>query len=284
MDKICLTSSELNRLKRYPIGKIISTEGRIYYYKDLGPNSLLIKRFYKIDQERLDHKIKTIEDINNSELSTFEELVIPKDIVVVHGEQIGFTIEEVSNSTNLGLILKNPKISMEKKIELLKKVGELLRKTMSCDKEFYISDLQPYNVLIDENEDIKVIDLDSSSTTSNKPLESYYISSDRKAESIDKYHVLKNGLSYPDYNSDLLCYNMMILNTLSNNKIHIIDFDEYYDYIQYLYSIGINPDLIESFITLYSNKDNINPVDYLSDIDKESLYRSNYNVYKLTKR
>ena len=284
MDKICLTSSELNRLKRYPIGKIISTEGRMYYYKDLDPNNLLIKRFYKIDPAGLDYKIKTIEDLNNSELSTFEELVIPKDIVVVHGEQIGFTIEEINNSTNLGLILNNPKISIKKKIELLKKVGQLLRKTMSCDQEFYISDLHPYNYLVDENENIRVIDLDSSATNSNKPLESYYISLDRKAESVDKYHILRNGLSYPTYNGDLLCYNMMILNTISNNKIHLINFNDYYDYIYYLYSIGMNEELIESFINLYSNKDNINPVDYLSDINNESLYRSNYNVYKLTKR
>lgn len=284
MDKICLTTSELSRLKRYPIGEIISTEGRIYYYKDLGPNYLLIKKFYKTDPSILDYKVKTIEDINNSELSNFEELVITKDIVVVHGEQIGFTIEEITNSTNLGLILNNPKISIQKKIELLKKVGQLLKRTTSCDQEFYLSDLHPYNFLVDENENIRVIDLDSSATTSNKPLESYYISLDRKAESVDKYHILRNGLSYPNYNGDLLCYNMMILNTISNNKIHLINFNDYYDYIYYLYSIGMNEELIETFINLYSNKDNINPVDCLSDINNELLYRSNYNVYKLTKR
>lgn len=284
MNKIFLTRKELNKLKRYPTGNIMSTESRLYYYKEKDSKKLLLKKFFSRYEDLLNQKIKTIEDINNSEISSIEELVIPKDIVIVGGENIGFTIEEVVNSTNLGKILENPKIDLEKKIELLKKVGVLLKKTMSLDKEFYINDLQPYNVLVDEDDNIKIIDLDSSATTSNNSLISYYMTLDKKAEYVDKYHINEDGTSYPDYNSDLLCYNYMILNTIADNRIHRLEFDDYYNYLYYLESIGMNKELIESFNTLYDNKDNINPVDYLSNIDRESLYRSSYNVYRLTKK
>ena len=280
MNKILLTKKELNRLKRYPTGNTISTESRLYYYKD----NKLIKKFFRRENKNLDKKIKTIDDINNSEISNIDELVIPKELVIVQGENIGFTIKEITNSTTLSSILDNPKIDLEKKVELLKKVGKLLQKTMSSKKEFYINDLQPYNILVDENNNIKLIDLDSSATTSKDPLISYYMTLDKKAEYIDKYHINEDGTSYPDYNSDLLCYNYMILNTISNNRIHRLDFDDYYNYLYYLESIGMNKDLINSFTTLYENKDNINPVEYLSNIDREPLYRSSYNIYKLTKK
>lgn len=280
MNKILLTKKELNRLKRYPTGNTISTESRLYYYKD----NKLIKKFFKRENKNLDKKIKTIDDINNSEISNIDELVIPKELVIVQGENIGFTIKEITNSTTLSSILDNPKIDLEKKIELLKKVGKLLQKTMSSKKEFYINDLQPYNILVDENNNIKLIDLDSSATTSKDPLISYYMTLDKKAEYIDKYHINEDGTSYPDYNSDLLCYNYMILNTISNKRIHRLDFNDYYNYLYYLESIGMNKDLINSFTTLYENKANINPVEYLSNIDREPLYRSSYNIYKLTKK
>jgi len=284
MNKISLKGSEVDRLKLYPTGSIMSTESKIYYYKHYDSKNLLIKKLYLTDKDIFKRKIDTLEDINSSELSNFEELVIPEDLVVVRGKNIGFTIREITDSTNLGLILNDPKVSIEKKILLLKKIGELLNKTMSCDKEFYINDLQPFNFLVDKDDNIRVVDLDSSATNSNNPLISFYMTLDKKNRQIDKYHVTDDGLSYPDKNSDLFCYNMMILNTISGNNIYRLNFEEFYNYLYYLSSIGMNSDLVESFATLYENKDNTNPVDYLSNINNESLYRSNYNIYKLNKK
>ena len=284
MNKISLKGSEIDRLKLYPTGSIMSTESKIYYYKHYDSKNLLIKKLYLTDKDIFKRKIDTLEDINSSELSNFEELVIPEDLVVVRGKNIGFTIREITDSTNLGLILNDPKVSIEKKILLLKKIGELLNKTMSCDKEFYINDLQPFNFLVDKDDNIRVVDLDSSATNSNNPLISFYMTLDKKNRQIDKYHVTDDGLSYPDKNSDLFCYNMMILNTISGNNIYRLNFEEFYNYLYYLSSIGMNSDLVESFATLYENKDNTNPVDYLSNINNESLYRSNYNIYKLNKK
>ena len=284
MNRISLKGHEVDKLKQYPTGNVMSTESIIYYYKHYDSKNLLIKKLFLTDKDIFKRKIDTIEDINNSELSNFEELVIPEDLVVVRGKKIGFTIREITDSTNLGFILDDPKVSIEKKILLLKKIGELLNKTMSCDKDFYINDLQPFNFLVDKDDNIRVVDLDSSATNSNNPLISFYMTLDNKTRQIDKYHVTADGLSYPDNNSDLFCYNMMILNTISGNKIHKLNFAEFYNYLFYLSSIGMNSDLINSFVTLYENKDNINPVDYLSNINKESLYRSQYNVYKLNKK
>ncbi len=284
MNSISLKGSEVDKLKLYPIGNIMSTESKIYYYKHYDSKNLLIKKLFITDKDVFKRKIDTIEDINSSELSNFEELVIPEDLVVVRGKKIGFTIREITDSTNLGFILNDSNVSIEKKILLLKKIGELLNKTMSCDKDCYINDLQPFNFLVDKDDNIRVVDLDSSATNSNNPLISFYMTLDKKTRQVNKYHVTEDGLSYPDKNSDLFCYNMMILNTISGNKIHKLNFDEFYNYLFYLSSIGMNCDLVESFVTLYENKDNINPVDYLSNINKESLYRSHYNVYKLNKK
>ena len=87
-----------------------------------------------------------------------------------------------------------------------------------------------------------------------------------------------------DRNTDLYCYTMMILQYFSKyNKINGSNLDEFYEYLNYLESIGINHNLMECFSALVSNKENMNPGDYLRDIAYDQIGKANMKVFKLKK-
>lgn len=281
MNEIALKESDISKLKKYPLDGIWSTESTIYYYKkDSNMNSILIKKLFITNIKRVNRKIDTLKVVKNSELSTYKELVLPEDIIVVGGIKSGFTIPEVVNSTNLHLFLKNREINNRVKIDILKKIGELLRKVQCQKQEFYFGDLQEYNFLVGNDGEVSVIDLDSSSVNRKKPLETKYIILDKKTHSISKYKVNRATRSYPSINNDNYCYNTMVLNFLAGEKIHRLDFEEYFDYIDYLYDVGIIPsEMRDVFINHYSDKKNESIVDYL-DLVPTQIERGSYNVYK----
>ncbi|MBR5370081.1 MAG: hypothetical protein IK137_02120 [Bacilli bacterium] len=281
MNEIALKESDVSKLKKYPLHGIWSTESTIYYFKhDSDMNSILIKKLFITDSKRVMRKIDTLEVIKESELSTYKELVLPEDIVVVGGVNAGFTIPEVQNSINLHLFLNDRKIPNRDKIEVLKKIGELLKRVQCSNQEFYFGDLQEYNFLVTKNLEISVVDLDSSSVTRRKPLETKYIILDKKTHGISKYKVNRATRSYPSISNDNYCYNTMILNFLAGEKIHRLTFEEHFAYINYLADIDIIPrEMQEVYINHYTDKYNESVLDYLDSIPLQ-FERGNYNVYK----
>ena len=54
MKEISLKESTVHKLKEYPLLDILSTEGKIYYYKkDKDWNSILFKKLYVTDEKRI---------------------------------------------------------------------------------------------------------------------------------------------------------------------------------------------------------------------------------------
>ena len=84
---------------------------------------------------------------------------------------------------------------------------------------------------------------------------------------------------YPDENTDLYCYSMMILNYLYGSNVNNLKLEEYYEYLNYLESLGINSELINIWAKLLVNANNENPVDYLNSLSDEQVYRSRKFVY-----
>ena len=285
MNEITLKESDVSKLKKYPLGNIISTESEILYYKrdkDDWNNSTLIKKLYLTDGKRVQRKEETLDVVKDSELSTYKELVLPNEIVTIGGKKSGFTINEVTDSVNLSLFLSNPKIHDRYKMDVLKKIGELVKKVQCQSQEFYFGDLQDLNILVGKDREIYVVDLDSSAVTRRNPIEAKYIVIDRKTHEVNKYKVNKLKKTYPSRNTDLFCYNIMVLNYIAGEKTTRYTYDEYYDYIGYLEYIGLPKSLIEIYMNLYNEKDNESVVDYLDEI--ESIPRSNQKTYRKLKQ
>ena len=277
MKKIRLTQAELSRLVEYP-NVFLSTESKIYYYK----RNLLLKKLYLTDDQTINRKVFTLETINNSPLVEFEELVIPDKIAVAGGKNIGFTIKEVKGITLQELL--NSNIPSSDKISLLRRVGEVLRKIESCDQEFYFNDLQGYNIIVDKNGELRFIDLDSSSVNKDNAVQSYYLNTDRKVVNMNKYRFNAHGIPYPDTNNDLLSYSTMILNTIADFKTGRLSIGDYYNYLSYLDDLGFDDELLDIFVNLYSEKENVNPVDYLDTLKGNDLEKAKYIRYKALKK
>lgn len=101
---------------------------------------------------------------------------------------------------------------------------------------------------------------------------------------VEKYNINKDenasGYVVADENTDLYCYIIMILNYLYGESINNVDIVRFYDYLNYLESIGVNKELIENFGKILINKDNENPIELLDSITNEQVYRAKKNVYE----
>lgn len=283
IEEISLKSSDIDKLKEYPLGSILSTESQIYYYKiNQDRSNTLFKKLFITDEKRVNRKIDTIEALQNSELSTYKELIIPDEVVSIGGIKSGFTIKEAEDCINLSTYLKSKDVSDSDKIEVLKKIGYLLRKVQNQDQEFYFGDIQEFNFLVDSNNDIYVVDLDSSAVSRKKPLETKYIIIDKKTRDVAKYKVNSAGRCYPNRDIDTFCYNTMILNYIAGKDIHRLNYEEYFQYMDYLNYCGIPQEMISIFDNHYSNKVNESVVDYLDEL-KTGHRRANYKVYEAIK-
>lgn len=285
MMEVALKESDIERLKEYPLHGIMSTESKIYYYKkdpDWSSNHLL-KKLFLTDEKRVERKERTIEQLQNSDLSTYKELVIPEEIVVIQGIKSGFTIKEIVDCKNLHLFLQDKNVSNEDKLLVLKKIGDLLRRVQSSNQEFYFGDLQEFNFLVNDDLDVFAVDLDSSAVTRQKPLETKYITIDKKTHPIQKYKVNKARRCYPNKNIDTFCYNTLVLNYLAGRELHRLSYEDYYDYINYLDYCEMPKEFVDIYYNHYTDKNNESVVDYLDDLPKD-YPRVNYNVYNAIKK
>ena len=285
MKEIALKEREFEKLKRFPLDNIVSTESEIYYYKkNRKRECILLKKIYHNDYNTMHRKELTIENLEKSDLANYEELVIPDSIVTICGIKTAFTIKEITDSTNLHLFLINKRISTKRKLEVLKKIGELLDKTQHQNQEFYFCDLQDYNFLVDKNDNVFVVDLDGSATNTNSPIISKYIALDDKTYGINKYKQIVSGYVYPSTDVDNFCYNTMILNFLSQTSIGILSYEEYIEYLNYLLITEmINEDIYEILMNQYTNKYTESIGKYI-DCIPETTGRASYKVYKQLKK
>ena len=285
MEEIALKESDLDKLKEYPLEDVICSESNIFYFKkDFDTSNLLFKKLFLTTPKRVERKIETIKAIRDSELSTYKELILPEEIVVVGGIKSGFTIREVENSINLHVFLKDNNISNERKIGVLKKIGELLERVHKQKQEFYIVDLQDYNFLVDDKDGVYVVDLDSSAVSRKTPLDSKYIAIDAKTRDANKYKINRAGRPYPNFNVDNYCYNTMVLNYLAGIPLHRLDYSDYFDYVNYLHNIGIIPvEMLEIYVNQYTDKYN-EPVTCYLDLIPDTINQGSFQVYSALKK
>ena len=291
MQTLTLTEKQLQKLKRLPIDEQISNkEADIYQMNVLPkhkvPRNTLFKHLHITDKESFANKLFTVSMLSDYEAElNMKELVIPQELVSINGKAVGFTIPEIKNTTNLGVILHDDEVAMTRKLDLLKKVGDLLGKVQKLEKygiHFYFSDLHEYNFLVNnETEELYAIDLDSAALTSDYPQTSFYMVTNKNlGYSPNKYKSNVFGITYPNHNTDLLCYNMMVIDTIAAYRISSLPSEEYYDYLAYLKELGFGENILDAFLSVYTNGDNKNVSEYFDEIPTEILVRARYNVYK----
>lgn len=106
------------------------------------------------------------------------------------------------------------------------------------------------------------------------------VSTETQIYYLKKVGEILNKLKYIRETTDLYCYIIMILNYLYGESINNVDIVRFYDYLNYLESIGVNKELIENFGKILINKDNENPIELLDSITNEQVYRAKKNVYE----
>lgn len=300
MDIINISKKKFNSLTSLELDKeIVNTEALIYNFDYRGQKGIF-KNFHRLNGSLFANKLFTIEMLNHYKELLPKSFVVPEKIISVNGKMMG-CFEKYIEGNNLLSILNDPKIELSVKIFFLRQIGQILEELkyirMNTDlKDVFINDLHAGNFIVNDKLELRVIDLDSCKICDNKPFPSKYLLPnkmlqfsnkykffDKKEDSDKEEYEYRRELGYivSDENSDLYCYIITIMNFLYKDDVNKLTIDEFYRYLIYLVSIGIDQNLINSFERILLNCENINPVDYLATLTYEQVAKANNKVYKL---
>ena len=300
MDIINISKKKFNSLTSLELDKeIVNTEALIYNFDYRGQKGIF-KNFHRLNGSLFANKLFTIEMLNHYKELLPKSFVVPEKIISVNGKMMG-CFEKYIEGNNLLSILNDPKIELSVKIFFLRQIGQILEELkyirMNTDlKDVFINDLHAGNFIVNDKLELRVIDLDSCKICDNKPFPSKYLLPnkmlqfsnkykffDKKEDSDKEEYEYRRELGYivSDENSDLYCYVITIMNFLYKDDVNKLTIDEFYRYLIYLVSIGIDQNLINSFERILLNCENINPVDYLATLTYEQVVKANNKVYKL---
>ncbi|MDD2505065.1 MAG: hypothetical protein PHF21_02195 [Bacilli bacterium] len=289
MEIINYSNYKFNKMEKYILEKsVVNTECTLYFLpcKEKWLKKMkLFKKFYVTSGPYLGNKLLTINTlIDNKDLLGIEELIFPERLVAVNDTICGFMMPYI-DSVDLGSLLSDLNVPTERKIELLKEVGQILKKVETASKyvkNFYLNDIHENNFILEkETNKLLAVDLDSSSIGDNMPFPSKYLHfiGNKVEGQINKYQKNEDGIFIPDQNSELLCYNVMVLNMICNGQINILNINDFYCYLEYLKTIGFKHDLLDCFAKIYANCDNENPMEHLDTIPKQ-IGRADIKVFK----
>lgn len=301
-----VSEKKLKSFKKLDLPReILNTEAELFLVEDKNnwnKHLQLFKKLYFDEGEIFSNKLYTINElIDKKDEINLEELVMPSKLITVKGRVAGFTMPYIEN-INLKTILTSHDFDIKYQISLLKEVGEILEKIKkvrdySKVTDFYLNDIHESNFILNKKTNkLNVVDLDSCKIGNNLAQSSKYLANAKpilikmnKYENIDeeekdyyKYEQNHNkigGIFTINENTDLFCYNIMILNYLYGGNVAKLNLSEFYLYLEYLVDIGLPKEMADIFNLLYIEKDNKNPYELLDSIEKP-VYKSNHNVFK----
>ena len=151
-------------------------------------------------------------------------------------------------------------------------------------RDFYLNDMHENNFIIDSKTDnVRVVDIDSCKINGNYTFGSKYLTEKAIIGSIRKYKHEENpicgGYFEPSEDTEIYCYIMVILNTLYGGDVHKLSNLEFYNYLEYLHSIGVDLELLTQFEKILSANHNENPYENLESL-KNVFGRAHKNVFK----
>ena len=245
----------------------------------------------KIDPIRCDEVISKILFLNRYKNLMPSNFVIPEFLVLLDNKDLYMAIDYI-NGNNLGDVLKDKNINIRDKKIYLSYIGNTLEEMRHMREnpllsDFCLGDLHEDNFIV-SNKKLYTIDLDDIKIDSISPIVSYlqvgslfsYLHTDKYIiEDYNPYFVKYKV----DYNTDMYCYIMVILNFLYGDNVNNMNINDFYCYLDYLYKIGIDSSLLECFNSIYSDCDNINPMNYIDSLTSNQIYRARKIVYKYNK-
>ena len=296
MSKKKFDSLELLELPNH----VFNTEGKIYVLpsKNKWQSEIkLLKKLYNTNGAVFGNKLQTINSlIDLRNIIDIPEIVFPEKLAIVDNKVVGYTMELI-DSVNLETALNSFDVSSVRKIKYLRQIGELLEKmkhvrtytpvdiyTNDTVKDFYLNDMHENNFIIDRQTDnVRVVDIDSCKINGNYTFGSKYLTDKALIGSIRKYKHEENnicgGFFEPSEDTEIYCYVMVILNTLYGGDIHKLSIPEFYNYLEYLYTIGVDLKLLTMFENIMSAHQNENPYECLDSL-KNVFGRAHKNVFK----
>ncbi len=245
----------------------------------------------RIDFTRCDEIINKILFLNRYKNLMPSNFVIPEFLVLLDNKDLYMAMNYV-NGNNLGDVLKDKNINICDKKKYLSYIGNVLEE-MKCIRknyllnDFYLGDIHEDNFIV-SNDKLYTIDLDDIKIDSISPIASYLqVGSLFSYFHTDKY-IIEDYNPYfvkykVDYNTDMYCYIMVILNFLYGDNVNNMNINDFYCYLDYLYKIGIDSSLLECFNSISSSDDNINPMNYIDSLTSNQFYRAKKIVYKYNK-
>ena len=287
LEEINLRMHQARRLKELHLSKgVLNSEALMLVlnkkYKSSDGKRMLFKYLDAQDDEEVMRRKETVLSyLNQSSYKELEELIIPEYLVKVDSKPAGFAMPLIENHKNLGIILQSEKVPFQTKKEYLIELGNLLDKVWRIEDPHRIvfGDLNEFNFIVDKDNHLKAVDLDSSFVEGVEGLEpstyAYYLLRNPFLKKVkEKYQTTDIGFIRPNYNSDFYSYCMIILRTLSTIPMHTEKMETYYSYLDYLKELGVPQELIEIFFHLYTPKHTANPKDFIEEIPDDILTKS----------
>lgn len=284
MQIINMSKTKLNSLEPLILPKdVTSTECELFKYNYYGKEKLL-KKLYRTNGIIFANKLYTIEALNSNKDNIPSNFIVPEVLVSINKQIEAFTMKYIKG-TNLSIILNEPTITYEEKINYLKSIGNILEQMKNIRKytelkDFYIGDIHEDNFLVDtEKQEIFVADLDSCKIADNKSFPGRYLTT----ASLLRYNEIKYSLldepdRIADYKvteeTDIYCYIIMILNYLYDGRVNRLSIEEFYRFINYLDDIEVNKELIENFEKIVVGAPNVNPVNYLDTLSSKQIAKA----------
>ena len=287
LDSIHLRMHQVRRLKELRLSKgVLNSEALMLIlnkkYKTSDGKRILFKYLdAQEDEELMRRKETVLAYLNRSKYKDLEDLIIPEYLVQVDNLPAGFAMPLIENHKNLGSILNSEKIPFQKKKEYLQELGNLLDRVWRVEDlhEMVFGDLNEYNFILDKEDKLKAIDLDSSHVEGIEGIEpstyAYYLLRNPFLKKVkDKYQTTEYGFIRPNHNTDFYSYCMIILRTLSTIPMHTVEIETYHAYLDYLKEIGIPSDLVDIFYHLYTSKETESPRFLLEGIEESTARKA----------
>lgn len=131
---------------------------------------------------------------------------------------------------------------------------------------------------------INVVDMDSCKINGNKPFVSKYLTPLSPIVDMPSKYKINTEEQFPGYivadrNSDLYCYNIMVLNFLYKDRITRLSREAFFLYLEYLIHIGLPFEFVSKVAKIYEYADNENIGEYLGYIDDKILKKSRKEVF-----
>lgn len=293
MKVVSISRKAFEKLERMELSRNVRNTEAVMYNFESKKNSapMVFKKLHHQNGSVFGNKLFTIELLDSNRDFLPSCFCIPDSLVTVNGVVQGFILPKIEGR-NLSDILKDSNEPVETQIFYLKKVGQMLehldkiRKNTDLDVMF-INDLHESNFIVnDKNHELYVIDLDSCRIKYTQPTPSKYLTPKTLINATHGKYQLADpecptyGYVIADENSDLFCYTMMFLSYIYGDNAINFTLSEYYDYLEYLRTLGYSDEFISALQSIVIHHKNENICQYLDELTSEQIYRSRENVYK----